>query len=147
MSTRKTAATAAPKVTAQAGAALPETPCQEAQRLTYGARNEDYGHPVDDFIKTGRMMAPILESLWLPQLLAKMGKTPIEIRDFLRDAAAANVPVPPEAFALSMVQVKISRELNKPKHDNRVDGCGYFNCLGMVVDEKAKRAAEKQAAV
>jgi hypothetical protein len=39
-----------------------------------------------------------------------------------------------------MVAVKISRELNAPKRDNLVDGSGYFNCLQMLRDERARRA-------
>ena len=31
-----------------------------------------------------------------------------------------------------MVGVKISREANSPKRDNRVDGAGYFETLEMV---------------
>jgi hypothetical protein len=33
-----------------------------------------------------------------------------------------------------MVGVKISRECNKPKRDNRVDGAGYFETLQMIYD-------------
>jgi len=39
-----------------------------------------------------------------------------------------------------MVGLKISREVNKPKRDNRVDGAGYFETLDMVRQEADRRA-------
>ncbi len=50
-------------------------------------------------------------------------------------------PIPPELVGLMMVGVKISREVNHPKRDNRVDGAGYFNCVDMVIEERARRAS------
>jgi hypothetical protein len=81
-----------------------ETAVQEAQRLVHGNRGADYGHPIDDFTRTGRMWAAILG---LDEVTA-------------------------EQVALCMVAVKISRECNKPKRDNRVDICGYAETLEMV---------------
>lgn len=89
-----------------------ETILQEAQRLVHGDRGADYGHPLDDFAKTALIWSAVL-----------------------------GVDVQPEQVALCMVGVKISREVNKPKRDNRVDGCGYFETLDMVYEEKARRAA------
>ncbi len=90
---------------------MTESILEEAQRLTTGDRQSDYGHPIDDFTRTGRMWGAIL-----------------------------GIPdVTPEAVAMCMVAVKLSREVNKPKRDNRVDACGYTNCLQMVVDERERR--------
>lgn len=91
-----------------------ETILQEAQRLTTGDRQEAYGHPLDDFSKTAAMWSVII-----------------------------GAPVSAEQVALCMVAVKISRELNAPKRDNLVDGAGYFNCLQMLREERARRAKTK----
>ena len=44
-----------------------------------------------------------------------------------------------EEAALCMQGVKISRECNSPKEDNRVDGAGYWEVLNLIVTERLKR--------
>lgn len=85
-----------------------ETAVQEAQRLVHGQRGEDYGHPADDFTRTGLIWAAILG---LPTVTA-------------------------EQVALCMVGLKISREVNRPRRDNRTDGAGYFETLEMIHHRK-----------
>lgn len=92
---------------------LAETVCGEADRLVSGDRGSSYGHPLDDFAKTAAIWATIL------------GREVTE-----------------EQVALCMIGVKISRELNKEKRDNKVDICGYTKCLDMVIEEKKRRLAE-----
>lgn len=92
------------------GAVAKESVLQEAQRLVGGDRGQAYGHPADDMGRTGRMWAAILG---------------------IPEVTAAEV-------ALCMVAVKISREVNAPKRDNRVDGPGYFLCLDMIRDREEK---------
>lgn len=82
----------------------PETPLQEAQRLVHGDRQASYGHPIEDFTRTGRMWGAIL----------------------------GTDDVPPEKVALCMIAVKMSRECNRPKRDNAVDIAGYAETLHMV---------------
>lgn len=94
----------------------PETILQEAQRLVHGDRGEAYGHPLDDMGRTAGML-----SFLLSDKLAT-GKT-LDARD----------------VAMMMVCVKLSRERNKPKRDNRVDGCGYFETLQMIMEETERR--------
>ena len=79
----------------------------EAHNLVHGVRGEDYGHPYEDFSRTAKIWSAIL-----------------------------GVDVTPEQVALCMIGVKISRECNKPKRDNRIDIAGYAETLDMVVNYK-----------
>ena len=81
-----------------------ETAVEEAYRLVHGARQESYGHPFDDFTRTGRMWGAIL-----------------------------GIPdIPPAQVGLCMAAVKISREVNAEKRDNRVDLAGYAETIDLV---------------
>jgi len=90
---------------------MPEPVTLTAHGLVNGDRQGDYGHPLDDFTRTGRMWAAILG---LPY-------------------------VTPEQVALCMVAVKISRQCNKPRLDNLVDGCGYLQTIQMIEEERKRR--------
>lgn len=87
-----------------------ESALQEAQRLVHGNRGADYGHPIDDYTRTGRMWGAIL------------GISDID----------------PRVACLMMAAVKISREVNKPKRDNRVDLAGYAECAQMVAERQGR---------
>lgn len=91
----------------------PETALQEAQRLVYGDRAKAYGHPIEDYTRTGRMWGAILG---LPD-------------------------IDPRICCLMMAAVKISREVNAPKRDNRVDLAGYAECAERVAVEQDRRKA------
>lgn len=93
----------------------PLSPCKEAYRLVHGNRGEDYGRPITDFERTGRLWAVVLQE-WA----MKTGGTQ---------------PIPPHLVSLCMVQLKVSRELNKHKDDNLIDGAGYFETTQMVWDD------------
>lgn len=83
-----------------------ESALEEAQRLVHGDRGAAYGHPADDFARSGRMWGAIL-----------------------------GIPdVPPELVGLCMAAVKISREVNSPRRDNRVDLAGYAETVQMIHD-------------
>jgi hypothetical protein len=85
-----------------------ETILEEAQRLVHGNRGADYGHPIDDYTRTGRMWGAIL-----------------------------GIPdVDPRVCCLMMAAMKVSREVHKAKRDNRVDGAGYFECADMVAERQ-----------
>ena len=77
-----------------------ETILEEAQRLVHGDRGSAYGHPYDDFSRTAKIWSAIL-----------------------------GYDVTPAEVSLCMVGLKISREVNKPKRDNRVDGAGYLSLI------------------
>jgi len=70
---------------------------REAEKLVYGDRGQDYGHPSIDFTRTGKMWGAIL----------------------------GIDPVPDWKVALCMVALKISRECNTHKRDNLTDAAGY----------------------
>ena len=82
----------------------------EAHELINGDRNEDYGHPLDDFTKTATMWSAILDT-----------------------------EVSPEQVGLCMIAVKISRQLNIHRDDNLVDMAGYAGTVGMIVTERERR--------
>lgn len=85
-----------------------ESALEEAQRLVHGDRGASYGHPIDDYTRTGRMWGAIL-----------------------------GIPdIDPRVCCLMMGAVKISREVNAPKRDNRVDLAGYAECAQMVAERQ-----------
>lgn len=88
----------------------PQEIADHAVRLVSGDRQNDYGHPLDDFSRAGKIWEAIL-----------------------------GIPVSAEQVALCMVGVKIAREVNRQKLDNTVDGIGYFLTLSMVQQERAER--------
>ena len=88
----------------------------EAEGLVHGARQRDYGHPLDDFGCTAAMW-----SAWLSHKYHR----PINLS--------------PEDVGMLMCMVKISREANAPKRDNLVDLAGYAETVNMVLDERARR--------
>ena len=88
----------------------PQDIADYAVSLVSGDRQNDYGHPFDDFSRTAKIWGAIL-----------------------------GTEVSPEQVALCMVGVKIAREVNRQKLDNTVDGIGYFLTLAMVQQERAER--------
>jgi hypothetical protein len=87
---------------------------EEASRLVHGDRGGNYGHPFDDFTRTAAIVNPIL---------AYKLKEPLVAEDVVK----------------VLLAVKLSRETNRAKRDNRVDGAGYFEVLDMVINERARR--------
>ena len=91
---------------------------QHADTLIHGARNTDYGHPLDDFCDTA--------DYW-----TTWGRA----RGLLVEGAA----FAPEDVPMMMVLLKISREGRRHKYDNILDAAGYLGTFGMVVSERTKR--------
>jgi hypothetical protein len=97
-------------------ASFGETILQEAQRLVYGDRNKDYGHPLDDFSRTAEMATGLL-------------------RNKLKDGAQITA----EDFGMLMILAKLSRQVNRPKRDNLVDAAGYAATIQMCIEERVIR--------
>ena len=92
----------------------PESVLLEAQSLVHGNRGADYGHPLDDYTRTAAMVSGMLEHILIR-------------------------PIQADEMIMVMICVKLSRQVNKPKRDNTVDGAGYFECLQMAIDEYKRR--------
>lgn len=89
-----------------------ESPLLEAHRLVHGVRGADYGHPIEDYRRTGRMWGAIL-----------------------------GVPdIDPRLCCLMMAAMKVSREVNKHKRDNLTDLAGYAECADMVAQRQAEES-------
>lgn len=95
-----------------------DNPLDTAKGLVDGARQKDYGHPLDDFTKTAAFWTAILSPI-------------------LKEGCQ----VTPKQIALCMIGVKLSREVNREQEDNLVDMAGYVQTAWMV-DEEIKRREE-----
>lgn len=83
-----------------------ETVCQEADRLVSHDRQQQYGHPKEDFSRTAAMWEPIF------------GLPPGAIS--------------PDKVAMAMICVKLSRLCHGYKRDTAVDICGYAKTIDMI---------------
>lgn len=84
----------------------------EAMKLVHGKRQDEYGHPLDDFSRTASLWTEILGH-----------------------------PVAPGQVALCMIAVKLSRLVNTPgHHDSIVDIAGYAETYHMVQKESRRRS-------
>jgi len=87
----------------------PESILDEAKRITGGDRQNDYGHPRDDFERTA--------AIWN-----------VVLADNLADGKkieASDIPI-------CMIGVKVARHVHTSKRDNLVDIAGYARTAAMV---------------
>lgn len=89
---------------------------QRAEELVCGERQDDYGHPYDDFTRTAKMASGL-------------GFRIEGASGTVRDIAAKDVP-------LFMILVKLSRESHNHKEDNLTDCVGYIKTLEMVIQRE-----------
>lgn len=90
-------------------AGLPESVCEEAQRIQGGDRQQDYGSPAKNF-----------------QDIANLWST------YLKVALDIDVDIKARDVAHMSIIMKVSRNVHKPKRDNWVDMAGYAQCGGKV---------------
>ena len=83
------------------------TLAEEAVEAVTGARQRDYAHPRVNFQRIADLWSPIF-----------------------------GVQVSPEQVAMAMIQVKISREMNRHTRDNLVDLIGYALTLDACLAEE-----------
>jgi hypothetical protein len=89
-----------------------------------GERQSNYGHPEQDFRTTGRQWGALIEN-WLVSENIWCGREGAELGTRVPD-------LPPKLVALMMASLKASRESQRPKRDNRVDGLGYWLCADRI---------------
>lgn len=92
-----------------------ESVLQEAQRLTHGPRQADYGHPLDDYTRT----AALISALFAHKL---------------------KEPLTAEEASLIQCCVKMSRHINAPKRDNMTDLAGYAWVTWACTEERKRRS-------
>ncbi len=85
---------------------------EEAQAAVYGPRQNDYGHPRDNFQQTA--------DLW--NAYFRGDEKPLVFT--------------PEDIGVAMILVKVSRQSNSPKRDNLVDIAGYAATVDRVITGK-----------
>jgi hypothetical protein len=88
---------------------------EEAQRIVDGARQKNYGHPLDNWNDTAAIANAVL-------------------RKKLRE------PLTADDLLLVMLGVKLARLGNAFTRDSVVDVAGYARCMEMVRDERERRA-------
>lgn len=84
-----------------------------AKRITGGQRQEDYGHPADDFERAAQMWTAILGEKLHPQ----------------EKVTAGDIP-------LCMIAVKLARQVHRHRRDNLVDIAGYARTAAMVAGDE-----------
>jgi hypothetical protein len=85
-----------------------------AAKLVSSDRREEYGHPLDNFDRAGKIWEAIL-----------------------------GIEITAEQVALCMVGMKIAREAHKTKPDTVIDGIGYFLTLAAIAEERVVRERNK----
>jgi hypothetical protein len=91
----------------------PEPVLDEAKRITAADRQEDYGHPSQDFARTAQMWTGILA----PRLREGERIIPMDV-------------------PLCMIAVKLARQAHRHKRDNLVDIAGYARTAAMIAGDE-----------
>jgi hypothetical protein len=92
---------------------------EEAGRLASVDRQSTYGHPIENWQRIVDSFAPMI------QHKMKDGET-LDIHDYWR----------------LMVITKVSRDVHKPKRDNKVDIVGYVQCAQQVYEKEQAQNEE-----
>lgn len=97
---------------------MPENILEEAIRIIHGARNQDYGHPLDNHSTTAALWGAYIDAL------RARGRT-----------------IGPEDVCYLNILQKVSRAVTTGvyKRDTPVDVAGYAGNVEMIQDEREKR--------
>lgn len=87
-----------------------KSPCTEAADMVHGIKGAEYGRPLQDFQAVADAMNAYLGKKYGAQYAV---------------LSATDIPI-------FQILVKVMREAERPKHDNRVDIAGYAETLEMV---------------
>lgn len=96
----------------------------EAQEITSGSRQADYGHPYENF----------------------KGQAFI-VRGLIFRRYGVDLPITPDFIGLLGVAIKVDREAGKPKRDNLTDIAGYARTVQLCLErmEENERAGKRIA--
>ena len=114
-----------------------ESVCHEADRLVDGARQKDYGHPIDNYDRVAQ--------LWTAYLRGKRYNFDTNDFDSIPDAKGVGASHPmsdwlaAEDVMLMMNLLKVGRLEHGYHRDSAVDMAGYAKCLDMIVTERKAR--------
>lgn len=97
----------------------------EAESLVNGARNSDYGHPLDNHTTTAELFTAYLKRKYGPVI----------------DLTIMYGGLDADDICWFNILQKCSRDANAPKRDNLVDAAGYAENIQIVRDERDRRAA------
>ncbi len=95
---------------------MTESILEEAQRLTGGDRQKDYGPPLDDWSRTAELWTTLLRHKLKPG-------ASITWDDGMR----------------LMIAMKLSRDVHSMSRDNMVDTAGYARCRQEAAEESERR--------
>lgn len=95
------------------------SPCLTGHGLVHGARGKKYSHPLDDY-------NCVMDCF----------------RAYVKRKYGIEVPFVAEDGPAFMEYVKLSREAFSPQPDNANDGCGYWECIAMIISERNRRKHE-----
>lgn len=96
---------------------------EEARRLVDGARNNAYGHPLDNHTTTAELFSAYLSRKYGPMPVFELGLDAEDVCWF------------------NILQ-KCSRDAHAPGRDNLVDVAGYAENVQIVRDERSRRNPE-----
>jgi hypothetical protein len=106
-----------------------QTVLDEAQRLIYGDRQQDYGPPTDSFLSIARLWDAYLATRYQAGLRAAFDLDPHVVVHL--------APLTPTDVAHMMILLKVSRNTTGGyKRDNPVDIAGYAGCIERVEEDK-----------